>query len=104
MKVTIQNELNEYMHSHHRDTITLQLIHDGYTTGNIYFKHPRIRLHGPKHAEKYEKFEVDDIIVFIEKNVKAEGDTLEFVHEKLLGIHRCHVKGLDLDYTKDFIH
>ena len=103
MKVTIQNELSEYMHNHHHDTISLQLIHDGYSNGNIYFKHPRIRLHVPRRIQNYEEFHVGDITVFVEKHVIAKKNQLEFVHEKLFGIHRCHVNGLNLDYAKGFM-
>lgn len=104
MKVTIQNELNEYMHSHDLNTISLRLIHDDYSAANIYSEHPRIRWEKPKHVERFDKYTIDDITVFVAKDIKAVDDTLELVHEKLLGIHRCHVKGLDLDYVKDFMH
>ena len=103
MKVTIQNELNEYMHSHDHDTISLKLIHDDYSSGNVYSNHPRIRWHEPKHMENFDKYIVDDITVYVAKNVRACDDKLEFVHEKLLGIHRCHVKGLNLDYVTEFM-
>ena len=103
MKVSIGTDLNEYMHSHHHDTVMLTLIHDNYGSGNIYSKHPRIRYHEPKHLEQFDKYIIDDIVVYVSKKVKAYDDKLKFVHEKMFGIHRCHVTGLNLDYTDDIM-
>ena len=104
MKVAIGADLNEYMHKHHHDTVMLSLIHDSYGPLNIYSKHPRIRYHEPKHLEAYDKYIVNDITVYVSKKVKAYNDQLMFVDEKLFGIHRCHVKGLNLDYTDKILH
>jgi len=103
MKVTIQKELSEYMHEHHRDTISLRLIHDDLSNGNINSNHPRIRWSEPKHTERFDRIEVDDITVYVEKDIKTNNDSLEFIHEKLLGVHRCHVRGLNLDFVEDIM-
>ena len=104
MKVSIETGLNEYMHSHHHDTLMLSLIHDNYGAGNVNSNHPRIRYHEPKHPELFDKYLVDEIMVYVSKEVKAYDDELEFVHEKLLGVHRCHVTGINLDYTENYMH
>lgn len=99
MKVTIQKELSDYMHSHNHDTISLRLIHDDLANGNLYSNHPRIRWSQPKHTERYDKIEVDDFTIYVEKDIKTNNDSLEFIDEQLFGIHRCHVRGLNLDFV-----
>lgn len=103
MKVTIQKELSDYMHSHHHDTISLRLIHDDLANGNINSNHPRIRWSVPKHTERFDKIEVDDFKIYVEKDLKTNNDSLEFIHEKLFGVHRCHVRGLNLDFVEDIM-
>lgn len=104
MKVTIQKELSDYMHAHNHNTISLRLIHDDLSMGNLYSNHPRIRWSEPKHVERFNKYVIDDITVFIEKDIKTTDDALEFIHETMLGVHRCHVRGLNLDYADNVLH
>lgn len=78
----------------------LTLIHDNYGAANVNSNHPRIRYHEPKHPEFFDQYLVDDIMVYVSKKVKAYDDELEFAHEKLLGVHSFHAKGIKLDYTK----
>lgn len=99
MKVTIQKELSDYMHEHNHNTISLRLIHDDLANGNLYSNHPRIRWSQPKHTERYDKIEVDDFTIYVEKDIKTNNDSLEFIDEQLFGIHRCHVRGLNLDFV-----
>lgn len=103
MKVKLQEQLTNYMSDHHHNVISLKLIHDSYSGYDIHSQHPSIRYHEPKHMEKYNVFSIDDVTVYIEKNIKAYDDQLEFVDESLFGVHRCHVKGIDLDYAGDFM-
>lgn len=104
MKVTIQKELSDYMHEHKLNTISLRLIHDDLSNGNYYSNHPRIRWHEPKHMERYDKILVDGFSIYLEKDLHVKNDSIEFIHEKMLGIHRCHVRGLDLDFVEDIVH
>lgn len=98
MKVKIDHNLEEYMHKHHHDTISLKLVHDDLSIGDVNTKQPRINYKTPNHEEQFDKYIVDDITVYVSKNVECEKDTLEFVDEKLLGMHRCHVKGIKMDF------
>lgn len=102
LNVVINDELRNYMKEHNHDTISLKVRHNDYSTGNINTLNPKIRLKEPNHKEKYDLYRIDEFKVFVEKDVVAEDETIEFVDEHVLGIHRCHVKGLKLD--NDEVH
>lgn len=99
MRVVIEDELKEYMQKHNHDSISLQLSNrrmrnaNALTTKRI---RPRIKYHQPKNVESFDKYNVDDIAVYVDKNLKTKDDTIKFVAEKTLGIKRCHVQGLDV--------
>ncbi|MEA3424186.1 MAG: CC/Se motif family (seleno)protein [Bacillota bacterium] len=97
MKITIQDKLMEYLHEHEYKIIKLKLVHEDYSVGNVYSKRPIISYHEPNHLERYDRYEIDDIVVYIQKGIKAKNDHIEFIFEKLLGKHSCHVKGVELD-------
>lgn len=103
MKVVLEPKLVDYMHNHHHQELSLQLIHDGYSGYDIHSQHPRIRYHKPRHIEDYNIFLVDDITIYVQKGVKATEEILTFVDEKMFGIHRCHVTGLAMDETDHFM-
>lgn len=100
VKVTIQKELSDYMHAHHHNTISLRLIHDDIGVGNMNSIHPRIRYKVPKHTERFDKFVVEDFDIYVEKGIEAKEETIEFIHEKMFGVHRCHVRGINLDFAE----
>lgn len=104
MNVNLEKELVDYMHTHDHDVITLKLVHDAFSDYHYLSMHPSIRYKRPKHEERFEKFEIGDITVYVEKHVKTTHDELTFVDEKLLGIHRCHVVGLDLKVEDNLFH
>jgi len=96
VRVRLEEKLLNYMHDHQKDTIMLKLIHDDYSGYDINSKHPRIRYHTPRHPENYDVFTVNDITVYVERGIRAVDEELLFTYDKLLGIHRCHVMGLEL--------
>lgn len=96
MNIRLEDKLVNYMHDHHKDTLMLKLIHDDYSGYDINSRHPSIRYHKPRHPENYNTHTVNDITVYVEKGIHAVDDELLFIDEKLLGIHRCHVVGVDL--------
>ncbi len=98
MKILIQDELKAYLAEHEHDTITLKLVHNDLSTGNIYTKKPEIRYSPPHDLAEFDNYQVDSLNIYIAKDILAYEDTLEFVHEKLFGIHACHVKGLNLEH------
>ena len=98
MKILIQNDLKTYLDEHKHDTISLKLVHHDLSTGNIYTKVPEIKYHAPHDLDEFDDYDVDGIKIYVAKDIKAYDDTLEFVHEKLLGVHACHVKGLNLEH------
>ena len=97
MKITIHEDLMNYLHVHEHNIIKLKTAHEDYSVGNIYSKRPRISYHEPNHPERYDKYEVDDITVYVQKGIKTKNDHIEFILEKLMGKHSCHVKGIELD-------
>ena len=100
MKIIMNSDVKDYLKSHNHNEITLKLLHKDCCTGNVYSRNPDISYHKPDKTEDYDYYEIDDFKVFISKDVEAYDDTLEFVHEKLMGKHACHVKGLKLDNVK----
>jgi hypothetical protein len=97
LNVRVQDDLKTYLHTHHHDTISLRVRHNDYITGSINTLTPKIRFKDPTHKDRFDVYEVDGITVYVEKEIEAESDTLEFVDEHVMGIHRCHVKGIRLD-------
>ena len=97
LNVVLQDNLKEYLKDHHHSEISLRLTHNDYTTGNVYTEVPRIRFKAPHDKENFDSYTVDGVTVFVDKDVKANGDTIEFYDDSILGIHRCHVKGVRLD-------
>ncbi|MGB3366461.1 MAG: CC/Se motif family (seleno)protein [Acidaminobacteraceae bacterium] len=97
MKIIISSDAKEYLHSHKHNDIMLKLLHTDCCTGNINSRNPNISYHKPKRIDDFNMYEIDDFKFYIGKDVEAYDDTLEFVHEKLMGKNACHVKGLKLD-------
>jgi len=97
MNIIISSDTKEYLHYHNHNDLMLKLLHNDCCTGNIYSRNPNISYHAPKKIDDFNMYEIDDLKVYIAKDVEAYDDTLEFVHEKLMGKHACHVKGLKLD-------
>lgn len=100
MIITLHDDLKAYLKEKAHDTITLKLIHTDYSSANTESKIPEITFIPPKDSEAFNVFNVDDITLYIEKTAKSDTDQLEFVLESLLGVHACHVKGLNLDNLK----
>lgn len=102
MKIALDDKLVDYMHSHHRDIITVTLVNDVYNTYYIQqTKHPIIKYRKPRHAEEYDTYKVDDITVYVDKDIKTYHDELKFKDDKFLGMHRCHVEGIDISETNN---
>ena len=97
MKITIHDDLMKFCCFGLTRIVKLKIVHEDYSVGNVYSRRPRISYHKPNHTERYDKYEVDDITVYVEKIIKTKNDHLEFVLEKLMGKHSCHVKGIELD-------
>lgn len=100
MNITLHDDLKAYLKEKVHDTLTLKLTHNDYSSMNTESKTPEVTYHPPHNTDDFNVFTVDDITLYIDKTAKLSGDHLEFVLESLLGIHACHVKGLDLDNLK----
>lgn len=97
LNVVLQDNLKDYLRQHHHNDISLRLVHNDYMTGNVYTEIPRIRFKAPHDIENFDSYMVDGVRVFVDKDVRTNDDTIEFFEESMLGIHRCHVKGVKLD-------
>lgn len=97
LNVILQDGLKDYLKQHHHNDISLSLTHSDYATGNILSMSPHIRYKAPDALDLYDTYMVDGVRVYVEKDIVAYDDTLEFVEESLLGVHRCHVVGIKLD-------
>lgn len=98
MNVTLDPKLVDYLHQHHRNTLTLSIIDDMYNFFNIrYSQYPVITYKVPKHMERYETYHFGDVTVYVQKNVKLEGDDLEFYDKKKWGLHHCYVRGIEYE-------
>lgn len=95
MNVTLDQSLVDYMHKHHRNTISLAFVEEMTNFHNVLFtKYPLIKYKTPKHVERYDEYHVDDIRVYVSKEAETEGAKLEFHDHKRWGHHSCHVDGL----------
>ncbi|MCK8060046.1 MULTISPECIES: hypothetical protein [unclassified Fusibacter] len=96
MKVLIQDELKSYMHEHNHNIISLRLIHSDYNGSNIHEYRPSINYHEPADMDDFDEYDVDEFKVFVDKHVTPTNDTIEFTHDKLMGINFCNVEGVNL--------
>ena len=99
MKVNLDHNLVDYMHHHHHDILTLTLmtdVHNIYSYGIT--KYPVINYRKPKNMDLYDTYQVDDITVYVAKNVETVNDELQFVDKKTWRFHRCQVQGVKYNY------
>ncbi|GAB6106478.1 hypothetical protein [Fusibacter bizertensis] len=97
LNIVLQDDLKAYLKAHDHKDISLSLTHSDYSTGNVLSMSPDIHYKAPDDMDRYDTYTVDDVRVYVEKDVVAYDDTLEFVEESLLGVHKCHVIGIKLD-------
>lgn len=104
MKVHLDKNLVDYMHDHHRNALTLSMMTDAHTIYTYGItKHPVINYKKPKNMELYDAYQVGDITVYVEKNVKTVNDELEFIDKKMWRFHRCQVRGIEYNYDPETI-
>jgi len=101
MKVQLEKNLLDYMHDHHKHVIALRLLHDYYSGYSANSKYPKIRFKKPRHDDDYEMYTVDDITVYVEKDIPTLDGQITFSDERHLGFHSCHVEGLDIKMLND---
>jgi hypothetical protein len=92
------------MHDHHKNTIAVNLVYDDYTGNDVYSKHPRVRFKKPRHEERFDLYHVEDIAIYVAKDIHTIEDELKFSDNTILGVHRCHVEGVDLDYIRSYMN
>ncbi|MBI9011738.1 MAG: hypothetical protein JEZ08_05850 [Clostridiales bacterium] len=99
MKVMLGNHLEEYLHQHHYNTISLELTTDNTQHVGEQFivrprmPEPRVIFSKPVTEDGYTKYLVDDITVYVAKDIKAENDEIEIMDQIVDGIDTCHVRG-----------
>lgn len=102
MKVIIDHALEEHMHKHHHDVLTLTLVPGGYNVGVSTTIVPKVNYRKPRHVEGFDKYQVDGFTVYIAKNVESIDDIIKFEDKKMLGVHRCKIKGVKLINDDDW--
>lgn len=99
MKVMLGDYLENYLHEHHHNTITLELslqneTHpDEFVLSKPRAAEPRMIFNRPTNETNFDKYLVDDITVYVAKNIKAENDVLEIIDQRVKGMDTCHVNG-----------
>lgn len=108
MKVMLGNHLEEYLHQHHYNTISLELDTTTPTTTttttttrttNEKFRvkprmpEPRVIFSRPENTTNYTKYLVDDITIFVSNNIEATDDEIEILDQVVDGVDTCHVRG-----------
>lgn len=99
MKVKLGKHLEDYLHEHHLQTISLELKmqttqHEGETfRTKPRVNEPRLIFKKPVDVSDYEKYTVDDITIYVEKNIKAQNDELLIMDQVVDGMDTCHVEG-----------
>lgn len=99
MKVTLGNYLEEYLHEHHHNTISLELaLKNEPHVGEMILStprmpEPRMIFSKPVNESHFNKYSVDDITIYVAKNIEAEEDELEIIDLKVDGMDTCHVRG-----------
>ncbi len=99
MKVMLGNHLEEYLHQHHHNTISLELTmndtrrNSERLTVQSRMPEPRVIFTKPTNETGYTKYLVDDITVYVAKNIKAENNEIEIMDQMVEGVDTCHVRG-----------
>lgn len=104
MNVIIDHDFEQYMHNHHHDILTLKLVTSGYSIGVSTSVEPKINYRKPRHEELYDKYIVDDITVYVAKNIKSFDGTIRFEDKKILGMHRCNIRGVKLEVNSIWLN
>jgi len=99
MKVMLGNHLEEYLHQHHHNTISLELTNREIQQDSERFTvqprmpEPRVIFSKPVNETGYTKYLVDDITIYVAENIKAENNEIEIMDQMVDGVDTCHVRG-----------
>ncbi|MBN2795243.1 MAG: hypothetical protein JXR88_07565 [Clostridia bacterium] len=97
MNVKLEQKLIDYMHDHHKNVIALTLKQEDTSGSELQVKYPKVKYHKPNDEEHFQKFQIEDITIYVENDIPTLEDQLYFVDEKLFNIHRCQVIGVDVN-------
>lgn len=99
MKVMLGNHLEEYLHEHHHNIVSLELaLKTEPHAGELFMSKPRMPeprmvFSRPINETKFNKYLIDDIVVYVAKNIHAENNELEIMDQVVNGVDTCHVRG-----------
>jgi hypothetical protein len=99
MKISLGHHLQDYLHDHHHQTISLELSlkcapHVGEQfQSKEEIPEPRIVFSQPINLTGYDKYQVKDITVYVAHNIRAKKDELIIMDQVVDGIDTCHVEG-----------
>ena len=97
LNIVLQDGLKTYLKEHHHEEISLSIIRTNFTIGDVESLEPHVYLEAPQNMDDYDLYMIDGVKVYVEKTIKAFDNTIEFFEDMPLGVHRCHVFGVNLD-------
>lgn len=99
MKVKLGHHLEDYLHQHHHNVISLELtmentkhVGEKFTT-KARNPEPRLVFSQPMDQTGFDRYTVDDITIYVAQNIKAKNDELIIMDQVVDGMDTCHVEG-----------
>lgn len=92
MNILIDDKTKKYIKSNKEDSITVFL--QGCSSWGTSEPQPSVEMGKPKDEEDYDKYEVEDVTVYVKSDVNAKDDTLTIKHSKMLWMEKLVVEGM----------
>ncbi|HYF82398.1 MAG TPA: CC/Se motif family (seleno)protein [Clostridia bacterium] len=98
MNIIIEKDAVEYIKKHSEDNSVI--LHIQSTGGNCCasVQSPAILLGKPEKAEKFDLYSVDEISVYLRKDIQAKNDGIRIFIRKFLWIKDLAVDGMRINY------
>ena len=93
MQIIIRDEVKAFLSKKNSKVLTVSVIQSGGGwCGSLSI--PEVGYRVPEVPEHYNIFHVDEITVYVKKNVNTTADRLEFVVNKILFVKSLDIKGV----------
>lgn len=97
MNIIIEKNAVNFIRKHTKDNSVTLFIKAG-AGGWCSVQSPAVQLGKPTKADNYDVFTVDDISVFVGKNMQIKNDKLHIFLRKMLWIKELLVDGIHINY------
>ena len=97
MNIIIEKNAVNFIRKHTKDNSVALFIKDG-DGGWCSAQSPAVQLGKPTKVDNYDVYTVDDISVFVLKNMKIKNDKLHIFLRKMLWIKELLVDGIHITY------